>query len=122
MAMPSHFANWVSGRTAPDYSKIERMRGRAWAFAVSLLAASAARAVPTADEALTEMGLTAAEKKRVLDGEFVTSNVGSVSDRDLSFAVAFLVKATPDEIMKQAMAGALIPDDPQVKAYGMMAM
>jgi hypothetical protein len=42
-----------------------------------------------------EMGFSAGEKQRVMKGEFVTSGTGAVCERDLPFAVAFLVKASP---------------------------
>lgn len=75
-------------------------------------------AAPSADQVLTEMGFSAGEKQRVMKGEFVTSEIGAVSERDLSFAVAFLVKASPDALSKQLIDGAIFGDDGQVRAYG----
>ena len=57
-----------------------------------LLAAGAARlcvaprvahALPSAEQVLTDMKLSAADRQKVLNGEFVTADVPSVSDRDL---------------------------------------
>jgi hypothetical protein len=93
---------------------------RAATVVASICLRGAASAQPTADQVLTEMGFSAQEKQRVLDGEFVTSKIGAVSDRDLSFAVAFIVKASPEELSKQVLDGRLITDDVQVKAYGML--
>jgi hypothetical protein len=67
------------------------------------------------------MGFSAEEKQRVMKGEFVTSGTGAVSERDLPFAVAFLVKASPDELSKQLVDGALFGDDGQVRAYGKLS-
>jgi hypothetical protein len=68
------------------------------------------------------MGFSAGEKRRVMKGEFVTSEIGAVSERDLSFAVAFLVKASPDALSKQLIEGALFGDDAQVRAYGRLSV
>jgi len=86
--------------------------------AASLVLAGAVHAQPSADQVLTELGFSADEKQRVLQGEFVTAKIGAVSDRDLSFAVAFLVKAPPDQLSKSVVDGALLAADPQVKEHG----
>jgi len=54
--------------------------------------ASAASAQPSADQVLTDLGFSAGDKERVLDGEYVSTKIAPVSERDLTFAVAFLVK------------------------------
>jgi hypothetical protein len=78
-----------------------------------------AHAQPSADQVLTDMGLSAADKQRVLNGEFVTADLAGVSERDLAFAIAFLVKkSTPDAIGKQLVAGNLVSADAQVQAHG----
>jgi hypothetical protein len=87
-------------------------------IAAVLCFSGAIHAEHSADAVLTEMGLSASEKQRILKGEFVTAEVGAVSERDLSFAVAFLVKTSPDALSKRAVDGVLLLDDPQVKAYG----
>src|SRR5262245_40311121 len=92
------------------------------AVAVVLVLSRAIHAEVSADEILNEMGFSAAEKQRVLKGEFVTSNVGAVSERDLAFAVAFLVKASPEEIRKHALEGALFAEDEQVQGYGKLGV
>ena len=78
-----------------------------------------AHAQPSADQALTDMGLSASDKQRVLRGEFVTADLAGVSERDLAFAIAFLVnKSTPESVSKQIVAGDLVSADAQVQAYG----
>lgn len=79
---------------------------------------SPAQAQPTADQVLADMGLSPDDKQRVLSGEFVTADVGAVSERDLSFAIAFLVKTSPDALSKQIVAGDLITADSQVQTHG----
>jgi hypothetical protein len=87
-------------------------------IAAVLCLSSAVYAQRSADEVLTEMKFSAAEKRRVLNGEFVTSEVGAVSERDLSFAVAFLVRTSPETLRKHVVDGSIIANDAQVQAYG----
>jgi hypothetical protein len=77
-----------------------------------------AQAQPSADQILTDAGLAADDKQSVLGGQFVGVSVGAVSERDLSFAIAFLVKTSPEALSKQIVGGALVTADAQVKAYG----
>jgi hypothetical protein len=88
--------------------------------AVSLLCLGwPAAAQPTADQILSAVGLSADDKQRVLNGEFVTTTLPPVSDRDLAVAVAFLVKTSPDALSRQVIEGGLITSDAQVKAYSL---
>jgi hypothetical protein len=80
-----------------------------------------AQAQPSADEVLVNAGLTAADKQSVLGGRFVNVSVGAVSERDLSFAIVFLVKKSPEELGKKMIAGELITSDAQVKAFGKLS-
>jgi len=101
------------------------MRGRrilsGWAV-VSVLSlcylVTAAQAQPTADQVLTDAGLSAGDKQNVSSGQFVNVSVKGVSDRDLSFAIAFLVKTSPEALARQIVAGELITADAQVKTFG----
>jgi len=78
----------------------------------------AAHAQPSAEQVLSDMHLSAGDRQRVLSGEFVTADVPSVSERDLSFAIAFLVKTSPDALGKQVMSGNLVTADAQVQTWG----
>jgi hypothetical protein len=90
--------------------------------AASLLSASSpAHAQPTADQVLTDVGLSPDDRQRVLNGEFVSADVGAVSDRDLAFALAFLVKASPDNLARTIVAGDLVSGDEQVKEFGVIS-
>ena len=79
---------------------------------------SSGQAQPTADQVLTDAGLSAGDRQSVMAGEFVNVSVKGVSERDLAFAIAFFVKTPPETIAKQIVAGDLITADEQVKAYG----
>ena len=91
---------------------------RALAVAGLLCLANTARAQPSADQILTDAGLSAGDKQSVLSGQFVNVSVAGVSDRDLAFAIAFMVKTSPEALSKQIVGGELITADAQVKAYG----
>ena len=80
--------------------------------------ASVARAEPTADQVLSDVGLSAADRQSVTSGQFVNVSSAGVSERDLAFAIAFLVKTPPEALAKQITGGTLITADTQVKAYG----
>jgi hypothetical protein len=56
-----------------------------------LCVAAAARAQPTADQVLSEVGMSAGDRQRVMRGEFVTTKVAGVSERDLAFASAVVL-------------------------------
>ena len=98
-------------------------------LAVTLVAGSAgllstplgAHAQPTTDQVLTDVGLSPDDKQRVLQGEFVSADVGAVSDRDLAFAIAFLVKTSPDNLVRKIVAGELVSADDEVKEFGVIS-
>jgi hypothetical protein len=90
--------------------------------AVGLLSAPLpAHAQPSADQVLGDVGLSADDKQRVLNGEFVSADIGGVSDRDLAFAIAFLVKTSPDNLAGKMVAGELVSADEQVKEFGVIS-
>jgi hypothetical protein len=74
---------------------------------------------PAAGEILAEIGLSEAERKKVLDGELVRSEVTPLSERDVTVGLTFLVKgAAPEALSKELSAGTILPTDPQVKKSG----
>ena len=78
-----------------------------------------ARAEPTADQILADIGLSVDERQKVMNGEFVTAHLASVSERDLPVAlIVFVVTTSPDTLARQIMAGDFITTDPQVQTYG----
>lgn len=95
------------------------LAGRGAAGGLSLFClVNVAQAQPSADQVLTDAGLAADDKQSVLSGQFVSVSVGAVSERDLSFAIAFLIKTSPESLSKQIVGGELVTADAQVKAYG----
>jgi len=94
---------------------------RSAGLASVLCFSGALHAQPSTDQILAEMGFSALEKRRVLEGEFVTAQIGAVSERDLSFSVAFLVKISPQALSEQVLAGAHVADDAQVRACGLLS-
>src|SRR3954471_16138655 len=79
---------------------------------------SAAHAETSAEQVLTDMHLSAGDRQKVLSGEFVTADVPAVSERDLSFAIAFLVKTSPEVLGQRVMSGDLVTADSQVQSWG----
>src|SRR5262245_2572646 len=77
-----------------------------------------AHAQPSADQALSDAGLSSDDRQSVLGGQFVNVDVAGVSDRDLSFATAFLVKTPPEALARQIITGELVSADSQVQAFG----
>lgn len=75
-------------------------------------------AQPTAAQVLSEMHWSQDDQSRVLDGEFVMTDVSVISPRDLSVRMAFLVKLSPDELFRRVLAGDFIGTDPQVVSSG----
>jgi len=82
-------------------------------------AVNLASAQPTADQLLADAGLSADDKQRVLNGEFVTAGAKAVSERDLAVVMVFLVKTSPDALSNQVIAGSLVTADSQVQAYAL---
>jgi hypothetical protein len=78
-----------------------------------------ARAEPTADQILADIGLSADERQEVMNGEFVTTRLARVSESDLPVAlIVFVVTTSPDALARQIMTGDFITTDPQVRTYG----
>jgi hypothetical protein len=100
------------------------MRRRRLVVLAALLALSPpgltnpARAEPTADQVLADIGVSADERRQVMNGEFVSPRLAGVSERDLPVALVFLVRTSPDSLATQIMARDLITSDPQVRTYG----
>jgi hypothetical protein len=81
-----------------------------------------AQAQPTADQVLTDAGLSSDAKQSVLNGHFYSGDVTAVSDKDLSVSIAFMVKTTPEDLSKQIMSGDFVTADPQVQAHGVLSV
>ena len=88
---------------------------------ISLSLSPPVLAQPTASEVLAEMNWSDKDKQRIIAGEFVRGEVKTVSDRDLSLAMGFLVKTSPAHLAEQIVAGELLKSDPQIKDYGIIS-
>lgn len=80
--------------------------------------ASVVHAQPTAAQVLSDLGLSANDQQRVLNGEFVTNEAPATSERDLALSIAFFVNASPADLSAQVLAGSVLSTDPQVVASG----
>jgi hypothetical protein len=102
------------------HQRSRRIAVLAVGLALSLpLLSNPALAEPTADQVLSDIGLSADDKRRVMNGELVTAQVASVSERDLPVAlVVFITKLSPAALATQIMAGDLITADSAVRTYG----
>lgn len=85
---------------------------------VMLCHAHPVSAQPSAAEVLSQMGWSADDQQRVLNGDFVTNDAAGASDRDLAVSMAFMVKTSPADLSDQIIAGNIINSDPQVVASG----
>lgn len=88
------------------------------ACVASLLAPGASAAPPSAQQVLGDLGFSAAEQQRMRAGEFVVRDVDAASERDLSVAMGFLVKTTPDDLARRIVLRELVSADPQVRENG----
>jgi hypothetical protein len=75
-------------------------------------------AQPSAAQVLSDLGWSADDQRRVLNGEFVTNEAPGVADTDLALSIAFLVKTSPEDLSQQIIAGNIIGTDPQVRGSG----
>src|SRR6185295_19517017 len=85
-------------------------------MAVVSLSAGVPSAVaqPTVSQLLAEMGLSDGDKQKVLNGDFVTLDVTTLSARDLAVNIVFLVKMGPEVLGKELMGGDSLGADSQV--------
>src|SRR4030095_322934 len=97
----AHVAHSTMGSYPPGMR-----RALASMLAVSLFwLASPVRAQPSAQSVLTDMGVSEADRQRVLNREFVSADISSVSDRDLGNSIVFMVKTTPDALAQPLVDG-----------------
>jgi hypothetical protein len=90
-----------------------------WGMGLGLLAATVSAApVPDADVLLAEAGLSAGEIAEVHAGQIVRHSIESASERELTSAMAFLVKATPAELVAQSKKALLDQSMADTLRYG----
>ena len=83
--------------------------------------AANASAAPPLSEALAGLPLSDAQKAAFARGEIVTAEPKATNERELSFAVGFVVKDPPAQIVDEVLKGAVLARNPDVVAHGDLA-
>jgi hypothetical protein len=89
--------------------------------ALAAVLAANASAAPPLSEALAGLPLSDAQKAAFARGEIVTAEPEATTERELSFAVGFVIQRPPAEIVDEVMQGAVLAADPDVVARGDLA-
>jgi hypothetical protein len=79
---------------------------------------AAAGALPTADEVMEDLQISAGDKHRILDGKIVDWSASEGSDRELAFGMAFLAKAKLDHVADLYREAIIAKEVPGTTAYG----
>ena len=74
-------------------------------------------AQPSARQVLTDAGYSADQIQRVLNGALVTGDANTVSNKDLSVAMAFVVALAPQALSDKILSGDVEGSDPQVRLH-----
>jgi hypothetical protein len=91
------------------------------ACAALLSFAASASAAPPLSEALAGLPLSDAQKASFARGEVVTAEPRATNERELSFAVGFVIQRAPAEIVDDVMKGEVLATNPDVVARGDLA-
>jgi hypothetical protein len=83
-----------------------------------LVGIAPAHAATQAREVFEAMGFSEADLAKGAAGQIVTTPVKATSERELSVAMGFKVKAPTDELMKELQGGLLLRVDENAKAHG----
>jgi len=96
-----------------------RLAGGALAL-VALLARPAAAELPDAATFLADVGFSAEQVAQVEAGKLATATIQPSTERELVAAFAFLVQASPAELVSQMKTGLLDRTDPNTIAFAMI--
>ncbi len=93
---------------------------RSIAIAIALLGIALPAAGQTiyAKDVLAALGFPADTEQQVLAGTLVTTTTKPTTDRELTVALAFLVKVPPAKLMEELRGGLLLATDPNSKHHG----
>ena len=80
--------------------------------------ATNASAAPPLSEALAGLPLSDAQKASFARGEIVTAEPKATNERELSFAVGFVIQRPPAEIVDDVLKGEVLAKNPDVVARG----
>lgn len=100
------------------HARIPSVGGFAAIVALVSALATHAGAAPPLSEALAGLPLSDAQKASFARGEIVTAEPKATNERELSFAVGFVVKDPPAEIVDEVMQGTLLAKNPDVVSHG----
>jgi hypothetical protein len=78
----------------------------------------AAPALPSVDQILAELHLSASDKQRILDGRIVDWTASEGSDRELALGMAFLVKTKPEDLAKMYREASILKMVSVITAHG----
>ena len=65
------------------------------------VAGNAIAGLPSAEELAEKIGFSAADRKRILDGELVSTTFDPTNERELAVGIAFHVRLSVDELRKE---------------------
>jgi hypothetical protein len=80
--------------------------------------ATGAVALPSVDEVLEELHLSAGDKQRIRDGEIVDWVATEGSDRELALGMAFLVKTKPEDLAETYREALVLKQISAITAHG----
>ena len=90
------------------------------AAALTVAQPATVHASPRAEAVLAQLGFSAAERKRILAGDLITTtSKEKTSDRELAVTMAFLINNPPPDLaamFAKAATGALSPKDAMAEA------
>jgi len=75
-------------------------------------------ALPTVDEVLKELQLSDSDKNDIRQGKIVDWSASEGSDRELALGMAFLVKATPEDLTKLYREAIILKEVSVITAHG----
>ena len=79
---------------------------------------SDAGSLPSVEQILQELDLSAADQERIRQGKIVKWSVSEGSDRELAIGMAFLVKTKPPKLLEMFHDATAFKNVPVVTAYG----
>jgi hypothetical protein len=96
-------------------------RGALWLVLVAGLAQPAAAQLPEAATFLAEIGFSKDQIAQVEAGKFVDTSIQPSSEREIVAAFAFLVQASPRELVNQLRTGLIDETDPNTIGFEMIS-
>ena len=108
-------------KRAAAYTAYRRLSITAVMICAGLLLCSAVpgeAVLPTADEFMEDLHISDGDKQRILDGKIIDWSDSEGSDRELALGMAFLAKATPENLAQWYREASVLKDIPVITAHG----